>query len=912
MHKPALDVPAVQSVKPKLWKARRGRRARAVGAGSLMIALLGLLTLLTAVVTSSGQTPPPRRPDRGERPPRGEPRQRRSPPGSNAAQPQSNPATTAPTTGPATRPVPHPVPIDPNALTDEKIGLSIRKGADWLYKQIDPKTHTVTKAAAASAAGDGDKSTEGGLDALVVYALVQSGLALRDDKRFDIKGDEVHAMLDALCKYDMVGRHATYAHGLRATALSLIIDERGDDRSIPKDEAQKIAAYRQVLEGDALWLLSACDGGGYNYDRPKGAPRTPEAIAEFYNRITPENLPGRKERVDNSNSQYGVLGVWSAAEVGFEVPLAYWGIVEHYWRTCQHKDGQWDYGGDERQAKLSMTCAGLASLLVTHDYLDPAIMSGKVARAPFSPAVAQGLTWFEEGDHSVGPQADDGYTLYGVERVGLASGFKHFGTHDWYKELAARAIKGQNAKEGHWGSVVNTAYHLLFLARGRHPIVMSKLRFDGDNAAPPYWSNRPRDAMNLAKYAGRAVERPLNWQVVHSSTTEWTEWTDAPILSLASQAAPKLSPEEIDKIRNFVYAGGMLFTQADGDSPEFDRFANKLCKDLFNGELAPLPRDHVLLTPETLYKIQPPIPLKYYGNGARIFMLHSPRDVTKWWQQRDEKRHKAEFELGINMFVYAAGKRDLRNRIDPAWVSAPTAPPVATTQVVRLEYAGTSGSWDPEPGAWRRYANWFQRQTSFKLDVANVKLSELKRGDAPVAVLTGTFKQAWTPAEAAALKAYVEAGGVVLADATGGSGAFDATVTDLLRAAFPGTRLEPIAPTHAMLAGKIVGTEDLGKRRLRTTTIQRLGRTGGLLQVLSAGKGHVIVSPLDVTSGLLGTDTGGILGYEPAYAQSLVKNVIFWTQDGQKDRAAAPTAAPATLPAATAARATAPEPPAKK
>jgi hypothetical protein len=157
----------------------------------------------------------------------------------------------------------------------------------------------------------------------------------------------------------------------------------------------------------------------------------------------------------------------------------------------------------------------------------------------------------------------------------------------------------------------------------------------------------------------------------------------------------------------------------------------------------------------------------------------------------------------------------------------------------------------------------------------------------------------------------VEAGGVVLADATGGSGAFDTSVADLLRAAFPGARLEPIAPTHALLAGQIAGTEDLSKRRLRSTTIQRLGRTGGTLQVLTAGKGHVIVSPLDITSGLLGTDTGGILGYEPAYAQSLVKNVIFWTLDGQKDRAAAPTATPATLPAATASRAAAPQPPKK-
>src|SRR4051794_1229477 len=607
MPMPALDVPTCEPTKRRTRIARPRRQSRTAGIRALTAGCLAILTLLGAVMTSSAQTPP-RRPDGApRRGGGGGPRDRRSA-AANAQQqpaPATAPATTAPATGPASRPVPKPLPLAADALSDEKIGQSIRRGADWLYKQIDPKTHTVTKAAFQAAAGDGDKSTEGGLDALCVYALVQSGLALRDDKRFDIKGDEVHAMLDALCKYDMLGKHANYAHGLRATALSLIIDEQREDKNIPKEEAKRLAGYRQVLEQDTLWLLAACDGGGYNYEMPPGSPRTREAVYEFYNRITPDNLPGRKARVDNSNSQYGVLGVWSAAEVGVEVPIAYWGIVENYWRKCQHKDGQWDYAGEDRQGKLSMTCAGLASLLVTHDYLDPAIMSGKVARAPFGSAVAQGLTWFEQGDNAVGPQANEGYTLYGVERVGLASGFKHFGRHDWYKELATRAVKAQNA-EGHWGNAVNTAYHLLFLARGRHPIVMSKLRFDGDNASPPFWSNRPRDAMNLARYAGRAVERPLNWQVVHSSTTDWQEWTDAPILSLASHVAPKLSPEEVDKIRNFVYAGGILFTQADGDSSEFDRFANKLCKELFNGELSPLPKDHPLLTPETLYKIQPP------------------------------------------------------------------------------------------------------------------------------------------------------------------------------------------------------------------------------------------------------------------------------------------------------------------
>ena len=119
-----------------------------------------------------------------------------------------------------------------------------------------------------------------------------------------------------------------------------------------------------------------------------------------------------------------------------------------------------------------------------------------------------------------------GYALYGVERVGLASGFKQFGRHDWYRELAEDAVIQQGAN-GSWGSgVVDTSYALLFLARGRHPILMNKLRFDrrGD-AAVQYWSNRPRDLSNAARFAARQLERPINWQVV-SVDNPWTDWMD--------------------------------------------------------------------------------------------------------------------------------------------------------------------------------------------------------------------------------------------------------------------------------------------------------------------------------------------------------------------------------------------------
>ena len=68
-----------------------------------------------------------------------------------------------------------------------------------------------------------------------------------------------------------------------------------------------------------------------------------------------------------------------------------------------------------------------------------------------------------------------------------------------------------------------------------------------------------------------------------------------------------------------------------------------------------------------------------------------------------------------------------------------------------------------------------------------------------------------------------------------------------------------------------------------------------------AGKGAAIVSDLDLTSGLLGTQTLGIVGYDPAYAHAFVRNVILWTLNGRGpvqawDDPPAPATATATAP----------------
>jgi hypothetical protein len=581
---------------------------------------------------------------------------------------------------------------------------------------------------------------------------------------------------------------------------------------------------------------------------------------------------------DNSNSQYGLLGVWSGAEVGVEVPSSYWRDVQKHWTTCQLPTGEWTYRKSDPEGYLAMTCAGVASLLVTHDWLDAPSVGGAVGRNPFSTQLAAGLNWLNQGDNIVGVNNRHthylGYDLYGVERVGLASGFKYFGRHDWYRELAEKLVSGQ-WPNGAWGrtaddkdAIIDTAYTILFLSRGRHPILMNKLRFEGS------WTNRPRDVSNLTRYAGRQLERGLNWQVV-SLEVQPSDWLDCPILFIASHKPPGFSEQDYEKVRQFVEAGGMLFTHADGAAEAFNQWVPQLVKKVSPAyEMADLPDDHDVYS--MLYKLKSPHPkLQGVSNGSRLLIVHSPQDLGTAWQQRAEKTRIDAYQLAINLFVYATGKAELRNRLVSPFIPAPKSAPTGIIKVACAKYAG---NWDPEPGAWPRFTRYFQWETGMTAQAEPVDLTALKADAQPVAHLTGTAKYNPTDAEVAAVRGYVEGGGVLLIDACGGSAAFADSMQALLARAFPGSALQALAADQPPLAKSGEGTQDLTRPLLRPFVIERMGKTASGLRILKQGKGVVIYSPLDITSGLVAAPTWGIAGYQPEYAAALVKNLLLWSQ----------------------------------
>ena len=191
-------------------------------------------------------------------------------------------------------------------------------------------------------------------------------------------------------------------------------------------------------------------------------------------------------------------------------------------------------------------------------------------------------------------------------------------------------------------------------------------------------------------------------------------------------------------------------------------------------------------------------------------------------------------------------------------------------KVARIEYAG---NWNPEPGGWRRLSAVMHNQHETDLAVEPVKLGEGKLAGFTVAHLTGTTKFNLPANQEAELKKFVEDGGTLIVDATGGAGEFAAIAEGLMTKMFGGAK----AFTALKGDNEIFNNagESVGQVEYRQFAKKMLGNIKTpRLRMASAGKGRVFLSQEDLSVGLVGQPVDGIYGYEPKTATAIVANII--------------------------------------
>ncbi len=688
------------------------------------------------------------------------------------------------------------------AATPQQVDKAIKRGVEFLYARQNDKANWESTPGpdrdARKEPSDPRNGQWGGYSALATYALLDAGEPWHDKR--------VRDAVEWLNKAPMIG---TYAVALRAQVWQYL----------PLNSGVRNAAQR-----DAGMLLSGMKAKG-------------DARGMWHYFVSDPNSP----RYDHSTSQIALLGVWACSQAGREAPYAFWKEAENAWRSHQNEDGGWSYiykgNGEHGQTKMSMTLAGIATLFIAQDYVhqnDGLACKGNV----FDDRLVKATKWVV--DH-IGDGVSGGYNLYAMERVGIASGFKYFGAFDWYKNGADRLVRGQGA-DGSWGngSIPETAFALIFLSRGRAPVVLNKFEYHlerpstgprpaggvaaaaaaaalgGKPAAgetfAANWSQRPRDVALFTRWMSGVTERKLNWQVV-SDRLPVDEWHDAPVLYMAGNQPLNLPADTADKLRQYIEEGGLLFGHPDCGSKEFlDSFV-ALGKRLFPAyEFRELPADHPIYTRQQYLRKTWKNPPSVLGlsNGVRELMVVMPNsDPARYWQQMAYNGKEELFQAMNGIVLYAVDRQNLKYKGGTHVVrlaadgvaAAPDASTARPVKVARLEFPG---NWNPEPGGWRRLTAILQTRNEAALSTQPVKLGDgkLSAVATPVAHLTGTGTYAFTREQLADLKRFVADKGVLICDAAGGDSAFARSMEEQLAQLVPGSKFEPIPADDTALAAK--------------------------------------------------------------------------------------------------------------
>lgn len=289
-----------------------------------------------------------------------------------------------------------------------------------------------------------------GTTALALYTLLKCDVPVRDKS--------VALGLDWLQTQPLPNH--TYTVGLQAMvfaeAVEMLAPPPKAKVKLPVDDLAVLAKYLPRLRDCVAWLVEAqshVNRGGYetgdwDYVKPSASG------------------------MDNSNTQFAVLGLRAAQNAGVPTPPAVWLRSMNHWTADQNKDGSWPYKRDKNNpnpgGSRSMTAAGLYCSLVAKATLkrkDPVLLA---AEDPFK----KGLEYFKKNSplYDFGRTRHPGhvqspyYDLYSLERAMMISKTDKLGDRDWYRDGAAFILANQGP-EGEWIDTTDTCFALLFLKK---------------------------------------------------------------------------------------------------------------------------------------------------------------------------------------------------------------------------------------------------------------------------------------------------------------------------------------------------------------------------------------------------------------------------------------------------------------
>ena len=542
---------------------------------------------------------------------------------------------------------------------------------------------------------------------------------------------------------------------------------------------------------------------------------------------------------DPSNTQFALLALHEAQEAGVRIKRNTWQMALDYWLDMQSPGGGWKYYRDDRSDSGSMTCAGIASLVIASERLEEGDASvsgqdinccGRAKTTKARDAIVRGTQWLAK-HFTVYSNPGKGsfwfYYLYGVERVGRLTGQRFIGDKDWYRRGAAMFLKTRSLGRlspywkgkgpGENDPVIGTSLALLFLSKGQRPVLMAKLQ----HGTTDDWNRHRKDAANLTRYVEGKWKQRLTWQVINSQKAEVDDLLQTPVLYISGRDDLKLSTLQKKILRKYIDAGGFIFAENCCGGTGFDKAFRAFVEEMFpDSKLRLLPKSHPIWYAEE--RIDPDDLRPLWGIEAccRTSVVYCPENLSCHWELARsrsgdpydavvQKKVQAALSIGINVLAYATN-RQLRDKLDvpTQTVDAPAAKSDrGTLYVVKLDH---SGGGDEAPNALPNLLRAAGANLKLRINSKQrlISITDKQLFKYHIAFMHGRRSFRLSDQERVALKKFIERGGFLLVDSICASPEFTAAFRREMKLVFPNHELSPIPKSDAMFT-RHYGGEDI-------------------------------------------------------------------------------------------------------
>lgn len=404
------------------------------------------------------------------------------------------------------------------------------------------------------------------------------------------------------------------------------------------------------------------------------------------------------------------------------------------------------------------------------------------------------------------------------------------------------------------------------------------------------WMTDPADMTNLLAWSNRQLG--LRYRPVEVDLARFSfDPTEIPILYATGHDAFQFTDEVRARLRRYLLDGGYLIGDACcGSKPFAEAFLAEMEAIFPQRPLFKLPADHPLLrcfypVGEVEFQVAGKGRFRAFPEflginiGCRLAVFFSPVDLSCGWDGHTHPRGARILPadarpIGANLITYNLASyqlgRFLSTRKHYYQRGERTRDEFVFGQIIH------GGDWDPDPGAVANLLRAVAANSTLEVQFTreDVDLRTVDPFRHHFLYMTGHRDFTLTDTEVRALRSYLLAGGVLLADACCGRSGFDKAFRRELARVLPEARLQPLGLDHPLFSTLFRITSTAGTDYLRAR-----GRdlsTPQLEGVSLAGNLAVIYSRYDLGCGWEGVEHPYGEGYRGSDALRLASNALVY------------------------------------